>query len=59
MMKKIGDGMSLDTEILFGTQEDIAIRYKLFFVSIHSPSFVGKCEDRNMNICGECWIKSL
>ena len=40
MMKKIGDGMSLDTEILFGTQEDIAIRYKLFFVSNHSPSFV-------------------
>merc|ERR1712146_96066 len=40
MMKKIGDGMSLDTEILFGTQEDIAIRNKLFFVSNHSPSFV-------------------
>ena len=40
MMKKIGDGMSLDTEILYGTQEDIAIRYKLFFVSNHSPSFV-------------------
>ena len=30
-----------------------------FCDTLCDPLDVGKCEDRNMNICGECWIKSL
>merc|ERR1712178_662791 len=40
MLKKIGDGMSLDAEILYGTTETIPIHFKLFIISNHSPTFL-------------------
>lgn len=38
-MKELGDGKSIQNEILYGTDEKINIQGKLFFISNHTPSF--------------------
>ena len=37
LLKKIGDGTSIEVEIMFGTTEDIDIKFKLFVCSNHLP----------------------
>lgn len=39
LLKEFGDGKSIENEIMFGTDESIAILSKLFALSNHTPTF--------------------
>lgn len=48
IIKKIGDGINIEVEIMFGTTEDVEVNYKLFVCSNHIPK-IGKNEEAVFN----------
>lgn len=48
LIKKIGDGILITNEVMFGCTEDIAVYFKMFVCSNHNPK-IGKDEEAVFN----------